>query len=265
MSEWFYSLPLGSMAVCILLLTSSVTCIVYMLIQQLAQSTERAKAFASISGGMLPPLGVVYGLFVTIVASQVWAERDKANMAVYHEASALSTVMLMSSSFPVQTQEHIRYFLHGYVHKAITKEWPMMAHRQIVLEINSQLLSEALRFVLTLTPYNEGQRTAQNGIVNALQEAQDARRQRIVVSLTKVNWVKWAGILLQAVCTLLAIGMIHCTHRTAALNAMGIFAVGVAVSVFIIASHEKPFTGTLAIGPDMLIEVEAATLRPTAR
>jgi hypothetical protein len=36
---------------------------------------------------------------------------------------------------------------------------------------------------------------------------------------------------------------------------MGIFATGVAASVLLIASHDRPFIGELSVGPDPLLQV----------
>ena len=47
---------------------------------------------------------------------------------------------------------------------------------------------------LGLTPRSDV-RSAQREIVTAVQNALDARRQRIIVSQSGVNWVKWTGLL----------------------------------------------------------------------
>ncbi|MCX7068478.1 MAG: DUF4239 domain-containing protein [Methylococcales bacterium] len=255
MSAWLYALPIGWMAVCVFGFTFFLTWIIYAIVKMLAVG-ERAKAFMSISGGMLPPLGVVYGLFVTIVASQVWADIDKANTAVYREASALSAVVFLASSFPGEPEIRIRTLVRRHIHEAVNQEWPMMAQHTANLKITSQPLAEALQLVLTLTPRSGGQTTAQNAIVTALENALDARRQRIVVSLSDVNWVKWVCLILQAICTLLTIAMIHCGNRIASISAMGVFATGVAVSILIIVSHNRPFGGPLAVNSDLLAQIE---------
>jgi hypothetical protein len=36
---------------------------------------------------------------------------------------------------------------------------------------------------------------------------------------------------------------------------MGLFASGVAVSVFLILAHDRPFTGEISVGPDPLLQV----------
>ena len=47
----------------------------------------RAQAFKGVSSGMLPPMGLLFGLLVGFVASQVWTNVDHAQLAVDPEAS----------------------------------------------------------------------------------------------------------------------------------------------------------------------------------
>ena len=107
---------------------------------------------------------------------------------------------------------------------------------------------------MALAPANQGQETAQRKIVDALETAFDARRQRIILSRSQVNLVKWACLLLQAACALLAIALVHCDDRRASAITMGLFATGVAASVLLIAAHDRPFIGELAVGPEALLQ-----------
>jgi hypothetical protein len=59
----------------------------------------------------------------------------------------------------------------------------------------------------------------------------------------------------QAICLLSAIAMMRNDNRSSPALAMGLFATGVAVSVLLIASHNRPFTGEISVGPDPLIQV----------
>ena len=108
---------------------------------------------------------------------------------------------------------------------------------------------------LSLEPGSEGQKIAQREIVTALETALDARRQRIIISESTVNWVKWCSVLVQAVFALVAIAMVHCDNRAAAALSMGIFATGIAASVLLIAAHSGPFSGEISVGPRLLLQV----------
>jgi hypothetical protein len=76
-----------------------------------------------------------------------------------------------------------------------------------------------------LTPRVEGQVLAQREIAAALQHALEARRQRIIAS------------------------------RASAAISMGIYAAAVAAAVLMITAHNRPFTGEISVGPEVLLHV----------
>jgi cytochrome c oxidase subunit IV len=83
----------------------------------------------------------------------------------------------------------------------------------------------------------------------------DARRQRIMLSDSRVNLLKWACLFIQAVSALVAIAMVQSDNRLASIIAMGIFATGVAASTLLILAHDRPFIGEFSIKPDPLLQV----------
>jgi Protein of unknown function (DUF4239) len=145
--------------------------------------------------------------------------------------------------------------IRQYIGEAATREWPAMAGQNGVSKLTPCPLAEVLRLTLSLTPGNRGQEIAQREIVAALDNALDARRQRIIVSRAQVNLVKWTCLIVQALCTLLVIAVVHSDKRLAAAIAMGTFATGVAVSLLLIAAHDRPFTGEISVRPDPLLQV----------
>jgi len=60
---------------------------------------------------------------------------------------------------------------------------------------------------------------------------------------------------LEAVAALIAIAMVHSDNGVAAAITMTLFAIGVAASVLLILSHDRPFTGEVALTPAPLLEV----------
>lgn len=254
MSDWLHNLPVIWMALIVFALTYLVAAAIYAVVTLLAVG-ERARSFKAISPGMLPPLGIIFGLFVAFTAAQVWNDNERANGAVDREASALRAVVVLAASFSGDTEAHMRAIIRGYIEEATTHEWPMMAQHTATLRVTPRSLAEALQLTLALTPSSEGQKTAQREIVNALENAFDARRQRIIVSQTQVNLVKWSCLFVQAVSALLAIAMVHSDNRLASTITMAIFATGVAASILLILSHDRPFMGEISVKPDPLLQV----------
>jgi hypothetical protein len=254
MSDWLHNLPTLWMTLVVFGLTYLITAAIQGLVTALAKG-ERARAFKAISPGMLPPLGIIFGLFVAFTAAQVWTDSERANTAVDREASALRAVVVLAATFPGEPETHLRALVRRHIEQAATQEWPMMARGTATLRFTSPLLAEALQLTLALIPDSEGQKYAQREIATALETAFDARRQRIIISQSHVNLVKWLCLFVQAAAALLAIAMIHCDNRIASAISLGLFATGVAASVLLIAAHDRPFTGEISVGPAPLLQV----------
>lgn len=130
-----------------------------------------------------------------------------------------------------------------------------MSRGHATLTIAPARLAEALRFVLSLDPRHPGQVAAQREMVASFQGALEARRQRIILSRSSINWVKWTVLLVQAGLTLITIGMVHSDNRLTNRIIMGIFATGVGIAVVLIAAHSRPFTGEISVPPAVLLQV----------
>jgi hypothetical protein len=254
MGDWLLNLPVLGMAVVILAASYLFAAGLYLLITALAVG-ERARAFKAVSPGMLPPMAILFALLVGFLAAQVWGDLDRANTAVNREASALRAVVLLAAGFPGEPEAHLRDLVRRHIQEAVTQDWPAMSRGRATLTLAPASLTQALRLTLALNPRGEGQLAAQHEIIASLQSALDARRQRIVLSHSSINWVKWTALLLQAGLTLLTIGLVHSDNRAANRIIMGIFATSVGVAVTLIAAHSRPFAGEISVRPTVLLQV----------
>jgi hypothetical protein len=254
MSDWLHNLPVIWMALLIFGLTYLVTAAIYAVVMVLAVG-ERGRSFKAVSPGILPPLGIIFGLFVAFVAAQVWTDNERANAAVDHEASALRSIVILASTFPGEPETRLRAQIRDCIAEAAAQEWPMMANRTATLRMIPHSLAEALQLTLALAPNSEGQKISQREITTALENAFEARRQRILISRSEVNLVKWSALFLQAACALIAIAMVHSDNRLTAAITMGLFATGVAASILLIFAHDRPFIGEISVGPSPLLQV----------
>jgi hypothetical protein len=254
MSDWLLNLPVLWMAVVVFAATYLLAAGIYWVVTRLAVN-DRARAFKALSPGMLPPLGILFALLVGFIAVEVWNNYDKAKVAVATEASALRAIVLLAGTFPEEQKTRIYALIDRHIDEAVNQEWPTMARHRLTLSTLPTALIELLQDTLTLKPADESQRLAQSEVIKALQTAADARRQRIVVSQSTVGRVKWAGILLMGLCTLVAIAMVHSDNRLTCAIAMTLFAIGIALSLLLIAAYSRPFTGEISVRPDLLKQV----------
>jgi hypothetical protein len=225
MIDWLLNLPPIWMALIIFAGTYLTAAIILGVITGLARG-ERARAFKALSPGMLPPLGI--------------------------------------ESFPGDQEARLRALVGEHIDTAVNREWPEMARQRASLASVPVPLLKALKVTLALSPANEGQKLAQSEIVSALEHAMDARRQRIVTSRSTVSRIKWTGLLLQALCTLVAIAMVHSDNRTTCAIALTLFATGIAMAILLIGCYSRPFTGEISVGHELLDQVMTSGRAPAA-
>jgi hypothetical protein len=252
--QWLHELAVVWIAVIVFATFALLVAGIYLITMRLAVG-ERAAALASVSPGLLPPIGIVLALIVGFLAAGVWGDVDKARDAESSEASALRAVVLLSDQLPAGDAARMRVLIRRHIERAVHSEWPAMARQDASLAAIPVPLVQALDLALTVRPQAEGQSVAQREIVTALQKALDARRQRIIVSDSRINTVKWLGLLGLAVVMLFGIAFVHSGNRTTAAVAMSLFAAAVAVVVVMLVSQDQPFTGQLGLDPDLLKQV----------
>ena len=254
MGDWVDSLPVLWLAVLVFAATFLAAAAIYVLVMRLAVG-ERARAFKGVSPGMLPPLGILFGLLFGFLAAQVWSDAERAQTAVNREASSLRAAVLLAGAFPGEPQQRLHALIRRHIDDVVTREWPSMRRHRATLTMIPAPLADALGLAFRLAPSNDGQVAAQRELVAALQSALDARRQRIIVSRSTVDWVKWTGLLVEAALVLVAVAIVHSDNRTTAAIAMTIFAAAIAIAVVLIASHNRPYSGQVSVGPDLLLQV----------
>src|SRR5215468_12189067 len=155
MSDWLHNLPIVWMALLVFGLTALGTAAIYVVVTVLSVG-DRARSFKAVSPGLLPPMGILFALFMAFAASQVWSDNEKASSVVDREASALRSVVILAAAFPGESETRLRSLIRSYVADAVAQEWPMMAHGTATLQ--------ALQLTLALTPSSQGQKIAQHEI-----------------------------------------------------------------------------------------------------
>lgn len=254
MSDWLHELPVPLIALLVLVGVAVLVAVVYLVTKRLAAGSW-GDAIRGVSPSLLPPLGIVFALIVGFLAVGVWGDADKAKDAVSSEASALRSVVLLSDEFPPATGSQLRDLVRQHIEHAVRVEWPQMQKRDASLAAISAPLRQAQRTALAYQPSDPGHVDAQRELVASLQQALDARRQRIIVSDSHVNAVKWLGLIALAAVMLAAIACVHIANPRAALVALSLFGAATAVVLVMLVAQDEPFTGHLGQKPDLLEQV----------
>lgn len=254
MSNWLHNLPIFWMAILVCGATFIFTAAIYGIVVTLA-TDKRTPKFKSLSPGLLSPLGSIFSLFVVFTAVQVWNDNDRANSIIDRESSSLKAAMVLSGSLPKNLQESLDAQIASHIEEVASQEWPTMARQDATLTKTPLHLLQAIQMTLEFSPGTQGQITAQRMLADTLNDALDARRQRILLSRSQVSPLKWICLMVQAGCLLFVIGLLHCEDRRTCRTAMGLFSASLAVCLLLILVYDRPFVGETTIGPGPLLQV----------
>src|SRR5262249_50329779 len=144
---------------------------IYLTVIRLAVDERQGRAFKALSPGMLPPLGIIFGLLVGFVAVQVWGDFDHAKTAVTNEAGALRAILLLAEHLPDEQKSRLRSLVNSHSEEAVQQEWPAMAEQRATLATLPQQLVQCLQVTLDVKPADERQAIAQREIVDFLGKA----------------------------------------------------------------------------------------------
>ncbi|MFM0322793.1 bestrophin-like domain [Caballeronia glebae] len=253
-STWLHNLPLWQMTLVVFGATGAAGAAVHFVTGRLAAGAHR-RSFTALSPGLLSPIGIIFGLLIAFTAAQVWNDTARANNAVDAEAGALRSVVVLSAVFPEDAQMQLRKLVREYIEYTVGTEWPMMAQGAVTLKISPPTLNEALQFTLALPANTAGQQTAQRQLTVSLEKALEARRERILVSRSEVSGIKWLCLSFLAVCLVFAIALVHGENRLTSALALGLFCASLATTMLLILSHDRPFSGEIAVKPEPLLQV----------
>ena len=205
---------------------------------------------------VLTPLCIILGLLIGFLAARVWANLDRANQFVGQEAGALRETILLTDALPSDVRTGVRQAVKKHIDFIESKEWPAMASGSANLHSVAVGLAEAMTALLSFTPVQSNQQLAQQRALAAIEQALEARRNRVLLSEAEIAPLQWIVIIGLAVLILVTLAMVLIQERLAMAIAMFIYSTGIAVCLVLLMSYDRPFgTGGFVVQPTVLRDI----------
>jgi hypothetical protein len=145
-----------------------------------------ARELKAASPVTLTPLAVILALLLVFLSSRVWTNLDRAGEYVGQEASALREALLLADTLPSDVRKNVRESIKRHLHFIETQDWPAMGRVQATLQAIPAGLTDAMAAVLSFTPAQPTQQLAQERTVMAIEQAFEARQNRIRLSQLQI-------------------------------------------------------------------------------
>lgn len=201
--------------------------------------------------GVVPPfiniIGVLFGLTLAFLANDTWNAHDRAMNAVYKEADALRSLVVLANQLEDPQRSQLRDALIDYAN-ASAGEWPLLAQRQSSPEVRAK--ADGLLIMLGKpTIAKAAGDNVQALMLRKVTDIRDDRNQRIGLSQTHINPLKWLGMAFLGLLTLLSVAIVHADNPRAAFVAIMLFALAAAPTAAIVLVQGNPFQEPSSVSP----------------
>lgn len=205
---------------------------------------------------IMTPLAIIFGLLIAFLAARVWSNLDRANAYIAQEASAIRESVLLAETLSGGTPGAVRGAVKKYLQFIEAEDWPAMAESRANLRRPPPDLTEAMTALLSFVPAAPGQQVAQQRAVVAIEQALEARRNRILLSQATIAPIQWLVIFILAGLLLLTIAMVNIDQHAAAAVSLFFFATALAACLVLLMAHDRPFArGGFSVEPEALRSV----------
>ena len=210
-------------------------------------------ALRTLAAGIVPPyigvVAVLLSLLTGFVANDAWERQPQAGRVVQAErAHALAIHDLSIASAP--DMSGLRGALFAYLDAVVREEWPSMAETGAAAPSAGQALGRLLQAAADPRTASEAGEATHAALLGAVMQLRSARSERLALSAARSDESKWLTLLVLAALTLTAIALVHCERPLAQATTLGLFSLAMVTTLGVIAMHERPFDGPLALTPD---------------
>jgi uncharacterized membrane protein len=223
----------------------------------LAQRSRHApfiRSFRGIAQNFLTVINVIFALNLVFLANDTWSAHDRARDSVFQEAGSLASILDLASGLPEPLRAPIEGDVRTYVRLAVTTEWPLLARRGSSGEVTgtldgllARLASPDVAAALPATVHAQM-------LAQAI-DVRGTRNQRVALSQTHVNPLKWLGMAFLGLLTMVSIVMVHVDQPRAQFLSALLFATAAAPSAAIVLVHGNPFQPPMAVSSQPIAAV----------
>jgi hypothetical protein len=246
MLDFWFGLPIAGLFA-VLAATYALISIVIHLITFRSPLRAASRSLAGIAPPLFGVVGLLFGLLTGFLAADIGDHKNQAAQAVSAETNALYEVRTLSIA-SASDMAGIRDALREYVRSELQDEWPRMSDFGRSAKTEAAF-SNLLREVADPKIARESGAAIHTALLNAVSQVGRARSQRLAISTDATNTVKWITVLILAMITQVAIGLVHVEKPRAQIAALALFTSALVVALGLMAMQEWPFSGLLQISP----------------
>jgi hypothetical protein len=209
---------------------------------------------------VLTGTGLFYGLLLGLIAAATYTTYSDTENAVNEEATSLAALYRDVSNYPEPMRGQLREEIKEYVRYVIDEAWPQQQNGEV--PVGGIKRADAIQDLLAeFEPVKEGDKILHAEALSQFNKFVELRQHRLNSVESSLPAPLWWVLIAGAVINLALIAMLAVRRLVAHLVISGLFAVFVAMMIFLIASMDNPFRGEFSVQPDTFRSLQTTFLR----
>lgn len=200
-------------------------------------------------GVVLGIYGAIYGIILAFVIVAEWEALGAARTNVATEATQTAEVLRDASVFPAEQQHRISDAIGLYVHAIVEKQWPRMRLGHPDPSLTNPQVARLYRAFQEYEPTTEAQKAYYSQAVSNLGGVAAARRSRLATSQEQMPVLLTALVCGGALVVIPLTWVYGIRSIRVQLVFVGSVAALIGVSVLLVLTLDRPFSGDLTISP----------------
>ena len=200
---------------------------------QHSRLTPLLRTYGGVVGPFFVSVAILFGLFSTFLAADVWERVNDGNHSLEQEVSAIWTIRQIAEGLDDEGQTINRAII-AYTEAVLNEEW---SDRESSTSSEANLtLNELVHAILAL----EDQDAAQGALLQSFHEIRQARATRYHIASSQSDPYKWTTVILLGIMTQIALIACHINDAKAQSAALAIFTIAFVFTLVALGIHEKP-------------------------
>lgn len=215
------------------------------------------RSLNNLSPQVVAIVGILFALYTTFFASDIWNIRDRAQTAIQQEAEAMRSLLRLAEQQSPEIGMPIIAALRDYARVTIQVEWPLLAQGQPPSEQALDSWRHLLRTVLAEPVVKGAPASVHAVLLQDVERVQVARYQRLAQSQKHGDPLKWFAVACLGAFTLLTVALVHLDNWRTQLAALLIYSAAISVSFAAAYLQRSPFQ-VFVVSPQPIAELIGA-------
>ena len=213
----------------------------------------RAVSF-HVEPALISSIALMFGLFSAFLANDIWGANQAAKFAVVQEAEGVRNILRYSAALTPNEAKSLRAVLAAYVHNVLDNDWPAMQEARLN-PTSSEKLNDVAKAIFPVLSANDSRQAISQKLLEAFQQINSGWQTRTRIAVLRQTTVKWQGVILFALLTQIAIGIVHIRRPYGMVVAQVIFGLAFALTTVILFINEFPFSALAPVSSEPIRDV----------